>query len=214
MDGASYLAALKQASATQPGTAAGAASAANAQGSTAAGTADPQTYTGVEKRRSPRYKCEGSAELREAGHEIRTWVTFTDISMHGCYVEATATFPVGTKLHLKLETKGFQVLVEGEVRVSYPYLGMGIMFTAMSDENRSHLRDLLRAVSRPAMIMGPGIASSLPAAGAPEPMPAISDPASAMRVLVEYFEHRQMLMREEFLRIVRKSQAVEAKPGK
>jgi len=35
-------------------------------------------------------------------------------------------------------------------------------------------------------------------------VPLISDPASAVRALTEFFENRQMLMREGFFRILRK----------
>jgi hypothetical protein len=37
-------------------------------------------------------------------------------------------------------------------------------------------------------------------------LPTIADPAAAVQSLAEYFENRQMLMREDFLRIIRKSQ--------
>ena len=53
------------------------------------GTASPQ-----ERRQSTRYKCEGSAQFRVNGSDVHTWGTFTDISVHGCYVEMTATYPV------------------------------------------------------------------------------------------------------------------------
>jgi hypothetical protein len=52
-----------------------------------------ESFHGAEKRRSPRYKCEGSARLREEGCDVRTWSTFTDVSLRGCYVEAQATYP-------------------------------------------------------------------------------------------------------------------------
>src|ERR1700687_6013065 len=58
-------------------------------------------FQGAEKRRSTRYKCEGSAGIRQDGTEVHTWAAFTDVSLHGCYVEAQATYPVGTVLHLK-----------------------------------------------------------------------------------------------------------------
>lgn len=61
------------------------------------------------------------------------------------------------------------------------------------------------------MTMGPGIASALPSRGPLEAVPAISDPGAAIPALVEFFEDRQMLMREDFLRIVRKSQDLETK---
>ena len=176
------------------------------------GTAAAVESPGAEKRRSPRYKCEGSVELREEGCDVRTWATFTDISLHGCYVEAQATYPAGTALHLKLETNGFKVETTGTVRVNYPYLGMGIAFVDMSEENRVHLRELLCSISRPSVIMGPGIASTLPANQPLQGIPQIAQPQAAIQALIEFFENRQMLMREDFLRILRSSQSPKTTP--
>lgn len=176
---------------------------------TLAGSGDQ--FKGSDKRRSPRYRCEGSAELLEDGCEVRTWATFSDISLHGCYVEAQATYPAGTVLHMKLDAGGVRVESRGNVRVSYPYLGMGIAFVEMSADNQARLRELLAKVSRPSMIMGPGIASSLPSSTPLDAMPTIANPAAAVQALKEFFESRQMLMRDDFVRIVRKSQATDAK---
>lgn len=195
--------------------------------STAAQAADPKTesadtsdripapgeqFQGAEKRRSPRYKCEGSAEIREDGRDVRTWATFSDISLHGCYLEAQATYPSGTVLHMKLEANGSVVETKGNVRVTYPYLGMGIAFEGMSEENQVVLRRLLATISHPCVIMGPGIASSLPSISTPlKAVPTITNPQAAIQDLVEFFASRQMLMREDFLRILRKSQSTETK---
>jgi hypothetical protein len=35
---------------------------------------------GAERRRYPRYKCEGSAEIRTDGSSVRTWATFSEVS--------------------------------------------------------------------------------------------------------------------------------------
>ena len=56
---------------------------------------------------------------------MRTWGTFTDLSIRGCYIEMTATFPVGARVDLSLELNGIRAETQGEVRVSYPFLGMG-----------------------------------------------------------------------------------------
>jgi hypothetical protein len=168
-------------------------------------TSQPQ-YKGAEKRRSPRYPCEGSAQMRELNCDVHTWATFTDISMHGCYVEAQATYPVGTDLHMRLEANGFRVETPGKVRVSYPYLGMGIAFVEMSEENRTRLKELLASIVRPHVIMGPGIASTLPAFNAPEVIPAITNAQAAVDALIAFFGDRQMLMREDFIRLLRQSQ--------
>lgn len=216
-DSVSYLKALKQTVALQPTSAAAPAPARDPNleehpAAVTAGSAVPQPqFAGAEKRRSPRYKCEGSAEMREEGCDVRTWATFTDVSQHGCYVEAQATYPVGSVLHMKLAANGITVETQGTVRVSYPYLGMGIAFTAMSDEERKRLRELLGTISHPTMIMGPGMASSLPSCGPLDSVPLISDARSALQALMEFFESHHMLTREEFLRVLRKSQATEAK---
>lgn len=173
--------------------------------------ADEQ-YQGTEKRRSRRYKCEGSVQIRQEGRDVNTWAAFTDISLHGCYVEAQATYPIGTQLHLKLEANGVRIETKGTVRVNYPYLGMGIAFVDMSEEAQAHLRQMLATITHACVIMGPGIASSLPATGPLNAVPLITDPGAAVQALIEFFESRQMLMREDFLRIVRKSQTPD-KPG-
>src|ERR1700757_4451530 len=210
-NGVDYLKALKQSSLLD--TATGAAPAREAQNAQEPSEANPDShdrYQGAEKPRIMRYRWEGSAELREVGRDVRTWATFSDVSLHGCYVEAQATYPVGTVLNMKLEANGVRVESKGKVRVNYPYLGMGIAFTEMSEENVARLRELLSKISRPTVIMGQGIASSLPSAG-PLDVPLIANPTAAL-ALTEFFENRQMLMREDFLRILRKSQNPETKP--
>jgi hypothetical protein len=213
--GVAYLRALKQTSSPYSASAAVPAPQRRAEDhpeSSVATTGPGGQFKGSEKRRSPRYHCEGSVHIREDGHDVHTWASFTDINLHGCYVEAQATYPVGTILHMKLDANGERVEAKGCVRVSYPYLGMGIAFTEMSNENRLRLRALLATVSRSFLIMGPGIASSLPSLAPLEALPSITDPAAALKALTEFFESRQMLMREDFLRVIRKSQDPGGKP--
>lgn len=217
-EGVAYLKALKQsigpvaASAAAPAREPYEGCAEERPDSSDAAALSGEQFQGPEKRRSPRYKCEGSAELREDNCDVRTWATFKDVSLHGCYVEAQATYPVGTLLHIKLEANGFRVETRGNVRVNYPYLGMGIAFVEMSEENRVQLKGLLSTISRPTVVMGPRVASSLPNGGAPVIAPLIADPAAALRALTEFFENRQMLMRDDFLRILRNSQRTETNP--
>jgi len=191
-EGASYLKALKQSGSPSP----------NFSTSSQTG----ERYQGVEKRRSIRFKCEGSAEVSESGCDVRTWVSFTDISLHGCYVEAQATYPPGTILHMKLEVNGIRLESKGNVRVNYPYLGMGIAFVDMSDENQARLRQLLSAMTQSRAIAGPGIAPSPAAVGALSSVPSVADAAAAVQAMISFFENRQMLMREDFVRLLQQSQ--------
>jgi PilZ domain-containing protein len=203
--GAAYLAALKQSTGPQ----AGAAAAAGApQGPRPAGTRSGGLISqgSADKRKSPRYRCQGSAHIREIATGVAIWATFTDISLHGCYVEATTTYPIGVMLALKLEANGFRVETAGEVRVAYPSLGMGISFSKMSDEDRERLRELVRSISRPSVILGGRVAMRPPATSPAETLPALADPTATLQAMSNFFEDRHMMGREEFLRILRKSQ--------
>jgi len=202
-DGIAYLLALKQS-----GSAAKSAAAVELQPSP--DPAPDSQHKGAEKRRSPRYKCEGSAQICEDGRDVPTWASFTDISLHGCYLEAQATYPTGTLLHMKMEASGVRLETQGIVRVTYPYLGMGVAFNNMSEENVVLLKRLLAVVSRPCLIMGPGIASSLPATDPLGAIPVIAKPEAAVAALIEFFESRQMLLRDDFIRLLKKSQGSES----
>ena len=163
-DGTAYLMVLKQATSSQSGAAAAPAREPD-RVQEAARAQNPENFQGAEKRRSPRYKCESSAEVREDGGDVRTWATFTDIGLHGCYVEAQATYPAGTLLHMRLEVNAIRVEAKGRVRISCPYLGMGIAFKDITEENNTHLKHLLASLSRPTVIMGPGANSPHPTTG-------------------------------------------------
>lgn len=165
----------------------------------------PSPPVAGERRRSPRYKCEGSAEFKAAGSDVRTWGTFTDISATGCYVEMTATFPVGSRVDMALELNGFRVQVEGEVLVSYPYLGMGISFTAINELNRKRLRDMIETVTPPTVARVSEAAAATPASLT---LPLVVDPAAALQAVADFFEKRGLLTKEEFVQILRTSQGV------
>src|SRR5258707_6028661 len=153
--GAAYLAALKRSAASSA-----TGGAAECASDTPPDTSSPKPITTgrtgpiPEKRRSPRYRCQGSAQLRDVQSGVATWATFSDISLHGCYVEAASCYPVGSSLTLTIEVNSFRVDVMGEVRITYPGLGMGISFTQVSDEYRARLCELIRSLSRPSVIMG------------------------------------------------------------
>jgi hypothetical protein len=197
--GASYLAALKHLSTPA------AAASARVRESAANDRPDGDARSN-ERRRSPRYRCQGSAHLREISSNIATWATFTDVSMHGCYVEAMSTFRVGAELALTIEVNGYRVECRGTVQIVYPGLGMGVAFTTISQENRERLRELVRSLALSSVILGTRTGLNRGTAPAPETQPPVKDPAAALRAISDFFEQRHMLGREEFLRILQKSQ--------
>ena len=125
--------------------------------------------------------------------------------MHGCYVESSAPYRQGTLVALILDANGFRVEATGEVRVTYPGLGMGISFTSMSDTDRSRLRELVGSVSSRSVNLSPRFTTQAVSTSQPE-IPAITDPSAALQAMLKFFEARHMMGREEFLRILRTSQ--------
>jgi hypothetical protein len=146
-----------------------------------------------EKRRRPRYKCEGSVVFRTQGIDMRTWATFTDISLGGCYVELAATLPVRTPVNMALDVKGVQVEVKGIVRTSYPLVGMGIEFTEIAERERLGLEEILRRLEG-----NPGLPGKLPLLVSPAtafPL-LVVDPAAALNAVASFFQDNQALTRE------------------
>jgi hypothetical protein len=206
--GAAYLASLKRSSSAPAptptrSTEAAASSETTRQGGGPSFSQRPQV---TEKRRSPRYRCQGSARLHEIGSPASVWATFTDISMHGCYVEAPDPFHVGAILKLRLESRGFRIEAIGEVRVAYPGVGMGISFGEMSEQDNAQLRELVQSISRPSMILNSRVVTRSLGVPAPDPRRAVKNPAAALQAIFSFFETRHILGREEFLRIIRTSQ--------
>ena len=154
----------------------------------------------TEKRGEPRYKCDGSAEFRTDGFEVRTWARVTDLSRSGCYVEMQATSPLHTAVTLMIEVNGLRLHLKGEVKTSHRMQGMGIAFTEIPDADRPQLEEIIRQLSN-----GPS--------EQPEPMPSgspsllmIIDPSAALHAIGNFFQDHRMLTREEFKVLVGTSQ--------
>jgi hypothetical protein len=100
-----------------------------------------------ERRCSPRYQCTGSVEIRLKDNDARLWGNLRDISLHGCYVEMTTTFPVDTKVKLCLEAGGVRMQGEATVRATYPSLGMGMCFGELAITEQTRLKQILAAAA-------------------------------------------------------------------
>ncbi|MGA8431625.1 MAG: PilZ domain-containing protein [Candidatus Sulfotelmatobacter sp.] len=154
-DGSAYLAALRRGASTNSSDATAPARINDAAplGDHALSNFNRGVFSNADKRRSPRYKCEASAEIREKGKDSRIWASCKDISMHGCYVETATTYPVGTLLTTRIDAQNFRIQAQAEVRVSYPHLGMGLAFTQMAEQDRTRLKEMLRTIASPSIIM-------------------------------------------------------------
>ena len=82
-----------------------------------------------ERPRARRYPFAASAELFDLQSEIQVQGLVTDLSLYGCGVAASKSFPAGTKLRIQIHHKGHTFAAHG--KVAYATLGgdMGIVFT-------------------------------------------------------------------------------------
>ncbi len=156
---------------------------------------DPSS--GKNRRRSPRYHCAGSAELTQEGSHVRMWGTLTDISLRGCYVEMSTTFPADTKIDLVLDAVGIRFRARGIVRISYPFLGMGILLTEIAPEQGALLDQLLATLAQATTVANPLTVREKSAAD----MIAAAEPMMLLKELGRFFDRKAILSREEFSQI-------------
>jgi hypothetical protein len=190
-DGASYLRRLKGQPGEEPS---------SMPANVAPLAAAPQnSVPEKDRRRSPRFKCAGGAEFTAEDSNVRMWGTLTDISLRGCYVEMSTTFPVDTKVALVLEASGIRFRARGTVRISYPFLGMGILITEIEPDQKALLEQLLSALAKSS-------SSSQPEAtphNSANDLFVGADPIAFLNDLKRPFDGKPLLSREEFFRIAK-----------
>ena len=100
------------------------------------------------KRTHERYPCSGIASIRTTVSVFALHGEVKDISEGGVYVELLAPLPVNTDVTVGLKIEGTWIEFAGNVRTSYPMLGMGIAFNRPAPANREKLIGLLEALKR------------------------------------------------------------------
>jgi hypothetical protein len=156
-----------------------------------------------ERRRSPRFQCSGSAEFRPEGSDVRMWGTLTDVSLHGCYVEMNNTFPAGTRVSLTIEVLAVRVRVQATVRVSYPFLGMGMCFSEIEPGQQLQLEQLLAALSGQSPISG-SASSAAPVSNLTHSLADV-DSKTMVDELTQFFRSNHLLSRDEFYQIAKRA---------
>ena len=97
-----------------------------------------------ERRSTPRFEYTRSIEVRPEDSGVRLWGALKDISLNGCYVEMTTTFPVNTTWYIALEAGGLRLVGEAMVHASYPSLGMGCPLRCLLPRNGCSSRKFWR----------------------------------------------------------------------
>jgi len=110
------------------------------------------------------------------------------------------TFPVGTKMELQLGMNGFLVNGKAVVRATYPFLGMGIEFTELSQNAREQLDSMVASLNSFAIRRAEAAAKKTMV------LPPISEPQAVIDALVKFFENKASLSGDDFVSLVAKSQ--------
>jgi hypothetical protein len=145
-----------------------------------------------EQRDNTRYKCQGNVEFVTEDSGVRTFAKLTDISFGGCYVEMTATSVPGAAVHLVIEVSGIRFRVQGVVKTSDPCLGMGILFTEISDLDQEYLQKLLLRLSGHVQDEPSGVA-----------LPANLSTGEVIEALALLFATQSFVTRDEFLHTIK-----------
>jgi hypothetical protein len=179
-----------------------------------------------ERRRFPRYRCEGKAEIRVPDSTTVIWGTVTDLSSGGCYVELPSPLAMGQVAKLDLSVLDVTIVIEAKVAVVHPMFGMGVAFTNCNQQEFQKLQEILyhlSGLSEPLpesewAATPPAVAASSPASptpGAPSAPPAPGGTGPAFRIspdvackildqVVKHLSQKGTLTKVDFLAILGK----------
>lgn len=101
----------------------------------------------AEKRNGVRYTVSADAVVIEARSQTRLRGRAADLSLSGCYLDATNVFSPGSSVGLRLTCEGHSFACEARVAYSLPGMGMGLAFTKISPDQATELRRWIAELS-------------------------------------------------------------------
>ena len=104
-----------------------------------ADTVDVFQTGSLERRHTPRFRCQNSIEVHIHGG-ASFWGTVADLSLGGCYVEMPLPLQPGTKLKVGIWFGQTKAWAEAQVAHRTPGLGAGLKFIEISDQDRDVIR--------------------------------------------------------------------------
>jgi len=90
----------------------------------------------VERPRARRYAFVASVELMDLQSELPFQGRATDLSLYGCGVAASKSLPAGTKLRIKITTKGRTFSAVGKVAHATAEGDIGIVFARVEPSDQ------------------------------------------------------------------------------
>jgi hypothetical protein len=100
----------------------------------------------VDNRKHTRYRCQNSIEIHvQEGASF--WGSVADLSLGGCYVEIPIPLELGKRLKVGIWFGQTKVWAEARVAHSSPGMGVGLVFTQISDQDLDQIRRYLESLS-------------------------------------------------------------------
>jgi hypothetical protein len=97
------------------------------------------------RRRHPRYPCEGHAEVCVPHGALLFQGKILDLSLSGCFIETTAiNLERGTHVEVYFVTRQMQFRVAGHIAVLYRKRGAGIAFQELGPRRARQVAELVR----------------------------------------------------------------------
>jgi hypothetical protein len=93
----------------------------------------------ADRRTHPRYTFIASVEVVAADPGARIKTRVSDLSQLGCYVDTESPLPLGTVTDVRITKRGATFEAVGRVVSNQPGKGMGLMFTAIPEEQHETL---------------------------------------------------------------------------
>jgi hypothetical protein len=108
-------------------------------------TVESAPPTGTERRRTPRFPCEGSAEVMVLGGALRFTGQVRNLSATGCYVATDVVFTLerGTQVEIVMVVDRERFRVAAGVRSSHKVKGVGLEFMNVSARCARFINDLI-----------------------------------------------------------------------
>lgn len=98
-----------------------------------------------ERRKHPRFACEGRAEIFLPHAGLRIAGSIADLSLAGCFIEAPAVnLERGTQVEVYFEANRLPFRVAGSISVVYRGLGAGIAFLRPNQRTARCITELIK----------------------------------------------------------------------
>jgi hypothetical protein len=107
---------------------------------------DDYEAASVEHRKNVRYRCQNSIEIHTP-EGASFWGRVADLSQTGCYVEIPIPFELGKKLKIGIWFGQTKAWAEARVAHQTPGVGVGLMFTEISEADLGQIRGYLETLS-------------------------------------------------------------------